>query len=164
MSPNYTKAKDAVKEILSEYQISESNIPVPIYEIAESKGLTVKIVSMPPNLMGVSGFLDPEKSIVYVNAEDVPARQTFTVAHELGHFLLKHDPKKLGVLLRFPELNGKDPEEKEANCFAANLLVPEDMLKQVKKKFSLGENDVPLLAQMFGVSNQVMEFRLKTVK
>ncbi len=157
--PEYNKATLLATEKLSEYKISEP--VVPIFEIAEAEGLSVKIISMPEKLKSVSGFFDPDTSIIYVNAEDVPTRQRFTVAHELGHYLLKHDPEKYGVLLRFPELNGEDNIEKEANCFAANILVPKEQLRSIMKKYSLDENDIPIIAQLFGVSRSVIKFRLK---
>jgi len=159
--PNFENAQQLAEDVISKYSISEP--VVPIYDIAQAEGVIIKIISMPENLKSVSGFIDSENKIIYVNAEDAPNRQTFTVAHELGHYLLKHDPKKYGVLLRFPEINGKEPEEKEANCFAANLLVPQKMLKETIKKYSLTKEDKSILAQMFGVSKEVMKLRLMRI-
>ncbi len=158
---DYNKAQGLAESIIEKFDISEPIIP--IYDIADSEGLSVKIIPMPETLKGVSGFLDPDKKIIYVNVEDAPSRQNFTVAHELGHYLLKHDPSQYQVLLRFPELNGKEPQEKEANCFAANLLVPESMLKKIIKKYDIKEEDAGLLAQVFGVSKDVIRFRLKRI-
>lgn len=160
-TPDYNKAQVVAEGIISEYSLSEPLVP--IYDIAEAKGLSIKIVPMPEKLKSVSGFFDPDNKIIYVNEEDPPSRQTFTIAHELGHYILKHDPTKYGVLLRFPELNGQEPEEKEANCFAANLLVPEKMLDETMRKFSLTKDDTGLLSQMFGVSREVMKFRLQRI-
>mgnify|MGYP001577598842 CR=1 FL=1 len=118
---------------------------------------------MPGKLSRVSGFFDADSKTIYVNINDSLTRQNFTIAHELGHYILGHDTKEYGVLLRFPELNAKEDVEKEANCFAANLLVPEKMLKEIMRSYSLDKKDVPILAQIFGVSNMVMEYRLTRV-
>jgi len=158
---DYNKATQLAAEKLSKYRVNEPLVPV--FEIAEAEGLTVKVVKMPDTLSRVSGFLDPHTKTIFVNAEDVPARQRFTVAHELGHYALSHDPDKYPVLLRFPELNGEDDIEKEANCFAANLLVPKELLRETIKKYGLTSEDAPVLAQMFGVSNAVIKFRMKHI-
>jgi len=54
-----------------------------------------------------------DKYIIYYNDDPaIPAaRKRFTIAHELGHYVLKH------------KVDG-DKEEREANCFARNLLAP----------------------------------------
>lgn len=161
MSVDYAKATNLANSIILEYKISEPVIP--IYQIAESKGVSIKTINMPKALDRVSGFFDPTKKIIYVNAEDSAVRQCFTIAHELGHFILEHDAKEYGVLFRFPEVNGSEDVEKEANCFAANLLVPKVMLKEVMKKYSLKHEDYFLLADIFGVSKEVMKFRLMKV-
>ena len=160
--PDYAKAQSLAESIISDYQITDPVVPV--HDIAATKGLSIKVIPMPEKLKGVSGFFDPKEKTIYVNGDDVPRRQMFTVAHELGHFLLEHDPKEYGVLLRFPEVNGKDASEQEANCFAANLLVPELMLRDVMKKYSLTKEHLSTLAKLFGVSKAVMRYRLERME
>ncbi len=51
-----------------------------------------------------------------------PARQRFTLAHELGHRVLGHQ--------------GKDPaEEQEADCFASHLLCPRPVIARLAERF-----------------------------
>jgi Zn-dependent peptidase ImmA (M78 family) len=61
-----------------------------------------------------------------------------------------------------PRLNGyastKPREEVEADAFAANLLVPTDMLKRYYRVASVYE-----LSKIFVVSEQVINNRLKTI-
>jgi len=65
--------------------------------------------------------------------------------------------KDTAILLRLPiGSNETDPLEKEANCFAANLLVPKYLLDKYKDK------DVADLAKLFNVSKDVIRFRLKS--
>ena len=107
---------------------------------------------------GVSGFFDPEENVIYVNKEEPPLRQTFTIAHELAHALLHKEwagTDDYKVFWRDMSRNSDDPHEKEANAFAANLLVPRKMLDEY---FSgLTEAD---LSRLFAVSVPVISNRL----
>ena len=42
------------------------------------------------NARCVAGFIDVSRSSSVVNADDSLEQRNFTVAHELGHFLLDH--------------------------------------------------------------------------
>jgi Zn-dependent peptidase ImmA (M78 family) len=61
-----------------------------------------------------------------------------------------------------PRMNGyfatKPPEEVEADAFAANLLVPKNMLERYYRVASVYE-----LSKIFVVSEQVINNRLKTI-
>jgi Zn-dependent peptidase ImmA (M78 family) len=158
---NYTKAEEKAKELLEEYVITEPVVRAD--EIAQRKGLAIKYFRPDDNegLKNASGFFDPNTRTIFVNYEDPPTRQLFTIAHELGHFELGHNPKEYGVLYRFATPIDKDPKEQEANAFAANLLVPEKMLDETMKKYSFTNLDVIPLARLFGVSSEVMRYRLR---
>lgn len=75
--------------------------------------------------------------VVLVNAHDILTRRRFTLAHELGHFLL-HRPVNQRGILRYDlsvekggDLSKKDLEqiEAEAHAFAADLLMPEPWVR-----------------------------------
>ena len=88
---------------------------------------------------------------VYERAIQGIGRDRFTLAHELGHYL--HDDNN--VTLARMEKNKKiepfrDPEW-QANTFAAELLVPLNLI-DTQNIYEIAEN--------FGVSNQVAEIRL----
>lgn len=139
-----------------------SSPPIPVYEIAERNGVNVVFVDFGPHAGSVSGLCDFEKARIYVNKDDSTERQAFTIGHELGHWLLHKEfflehPDSYPVLPRFSDPNRNDPMEKEANKFAACLLVPDRMLAPVKGA------PVAALARSFGVSGTMMEFRLKNV-
>lgn len=136
--------------------------PIPVLEIAEQNGVDVVIADFGENSAKVAGFCDFKNAKIYVNVGDRVDRQSFTIAHELGHWMLHKDifinePDRYPVLPRFSSPNREDPLEKEANKFAACLLVPERLLRPVK--------DVPIseLARIFGVSRTMMEFRIKNI-
>ncbi len=158
---NYQKVKEIATNLLDSFDIAEPIVPVA--EIAQRKGLELKYFKpdSDENLKKVSGFFNEKTKTIYINSEDPPRRQSFTIAHELGHYILQHQPNQVGVLYRYATpIDKEDPLEQEANYFAANLLVPEDMLTKVMKKYNLTENDGSLLADIFGVSLDVIKYRL----
>lgn len=125
--------------------------------------MNVKFVRFNTLASEVAGFTKFDEATIYVNSEDAFNRQTFTIGHEFGHWCLhKHlfdtEPAKYQVLLRRPKGINTNPLEKEANAFAANLLVPIRLLHAVKGVASNSE-----LARMFAVSEEVIEHRLKYV-
>ncbi len=154
--PDYTKAIEAADKLLRDNQITKP--PVPLVELATNHGYSVQIGVFPNDLLNVCGYIDINKKVIMTNASDSPNRRAFTIAHELGHLLLHEDELRfnsdLGVMLRAPL--GKqelDPREKEANAFAANLLVPAKMLKPY-----IEEPD-RVIAALFGVSEDVIRYR-----
>ncbi|KQN15613.1 ImmA/IrrE family metallo-endopeptidase [Sphingomonas sp. Leaf28] len=114
---------------------------------------------------------DPERSgSLYVEAPDefkiiLPAhtgraRDRFTIAHELGHYVLHYlwDPTRVGgrmMALR----RGSDRLEWEANWFAAAFLMPAATFADAWKSGL----DTGSIAQQFGVSAQAAELRAKTL-
>src|SRR5213595_2207529 len=124
-------------------------VPVPVKAIAEDYlGLTVTEAE----LDGVSGLLYPAERAVFLNAAEVPARRRFTLAHELGHWVCQClEGTEAPVFCRAEEVS-LDPAvkalEREANVFAAELLMPEDEVRAACK----GDPDAS--AERFGVSGE----------
>lgn len=158
-SPRYPLAKSTADSLTAEF----SAPPIPVLEIAERNGVDVVFADFGKSKDDVAGFCDFEEKKLYVNEADSTSRQLFTMAHELGHWMLHRpifeaDPESYPVLPRFQDPDRDNPLEKEANAFAANLLVPKRMLAPVKSA------SVASLASAFGVSISMMEFRLKSVR
>lgn len=94
-------------------------------------------------------------------------RQRFTIAHELGHFLLhegitNHVDRSYRVNFRSAESSqATNVEEIEANYFAASILMPKHMLDARNAEEAL-DNDamVGALAREFHVSRLAMSLRL----
>jgi len=154
--PDYRLVKRKVQELLEEAGVEHP--PVNPVAMAREHGLDVKFVSFSGKFSQVSGFYDPSEEAIYVNKDEPPLRQTFTIAHELGHALLhkewaSSDAYKL--FWRDPDRNNDDPHEKEANAFAAHLLVPRSLLDQYYQ--NLSESD---LSRLFAVSVPAIKNRL----
>lgn len=139
-----------------------SSPPIPVIEIAENNGVDVVFADFGVHSAKVAGFCDFKAAKLYVNKQDRPERQMFTVAHEFGHWIMHREfflanPEKYPVFARF-QTNESNPYEQEANRFAAHLLVPEKLLRPVAKA------PVSALASVFKVSKSMMEIRLKNVR
>ena len=101
----------------------------------------------------VSGFLIQEKdfSAIAYNKNHHVHRQRFTVAHEIGHLLLGH--------INFSSDNKpNEDEEKEAQIFASELLMPLDLLKNDLKS---GCIDMDELAKKYWVSKEAIGWRIQ---
>jgi Zn-dependent peptidase ImmA (M78 family) len=98
--------------------------------------------------------------VIRVNAGDVLVRQRFTVAHEFGHCILGHenaprdDPAKYNLAVR-------DPIERAANQFAAELLMPADALRKTVESGRM--THLEELARAFQVSSLAMDYRLSNL-
>jgi len=137
--------------------------PIPALEIAEHSGVDVVFTDFNEFSDDVSGFCDFANKKIYVNSSDKTQRKNFTIAHELGHWVLhrelfKDDTNEYKVLPRFTKPDYDDPLEKEANFFAAELLVPTRLLKPVRWL------PPAKLADLFFVSRTMMEHRVRNVR
>lgn len=134
---------------------------------------------------------------IFVRSEDPVSRRRFSVAHELGHFVL-HLPLEIAAARRagleaeieitdvlLPEDLPQDeaagpgeiktPEasnntlfaqrEREANAFAAELLMPEDLLREIARELG-PRRDADLVWRLscdLLVSRAAMHLRLRTL-
>ncbi len=161
---NHTKSADLGMAKREADRLTEvySSPPIPVLEIAEESGIKVRFVDFGPYSTKVSGYCDFTKQEIFVNGKDIPQRQSFTIAHELGHWFMHRrifleNPDIYPVLLRTNNPDSNNPLEKEANAFAAHLLVPNRLLKPVQNQ---GVN-AAVLANIFFVSRSMMEIRMR---
>jgi Zn-dependent peptidase ImmA (M78 family) len=154
--PDYQRVKNVVRGLLAEFDIKVP--PVNPVDISRSKGVRVTFVDFAGDADRISGFYDCDDNAIYVNKHEFPLRQTFTVAHELGHALMHKDwaaSENYKILLRDSGYDGNDSYEKEANAFAAHLLVPRFMLDEY-----WGDNTAESLSRLFAVSVPMIRNRL----
>ena len=111
---------------------------------------------------GVSGFLERigGKWCIFINQYESELRKRFTIAHELGHFI-KHREKYMLSGSSTPDLiffrdKTIDPIEKEANDFAADLLMPKDIFIE---KIKSGCNTLEKLSEAFQLSTSAVKYR-----
>ncbi len=97
-----------------------------------------------------------------MNKNHLPVRQRFSIAHELGHFMLCHDNFFLDfsdpAVYQLGEEQADKNAEVESNKFAAELLMPTDMIKHDYKAKRI--QDPKELARRYKVSEQALWIRL----
>lgn len=143
--------------------------PVPVEGLAQALDIDVRYSA---GAEDVSGALirNEDSVVIAVNSVQHENRQRFTIAHEIGHFLLHK-----GTQVHFDEdfrinyrnaisSDATEREEIEANGFAAALLMPEQFLRKdwskLKPEANAISNAIKSLATRYKVSTKAMELRL----
>lgn len=136
----------------------------PVDPIAIAYDLGVRVFSA--NIgSDVSGMLRKEPyqaPEIYLDVNDPPVRRRFSCAHELGHYVRHADEGDELAFVDYRDArsrNGVDLEERFANAFAANLLMPED---DVRTQFERGHTALDL-ADRYDVSLDAITYRLKNL-
>jgi len=135
--------------------------------LEEKRGLKIFYLPVPPE-RGVYGMFTYDQKMggcVLINSNPNFGNQLFSLAHEYAHFVFHKE--KLGIISTEQERNSTD--EKVANSFASNFLIPEDILRdlfnmRIKKASDVKAEDVVYLADYFGVSFAAMVYRLNNLK
>ncbi|MBI2011382.1 ImmA/IrrE family metallo-endopeptidase [Candidatus Daviesbacteria bacterium] len=161
------KTRDILEQVLG--KIIDLKPPINLAKVLEYFDVSLSLARF--KVPSVAGAFDKRLKMIYLSKDEPYKRQFFTAAHELGHLVLNHK-KNFDVFYRqqLSEFNGlsaearakegKASEEKEANYFAASLLMPEELVK----KFWNEKKDIELLAAYFGVSRSAAYWRLKNLK
>jgi len=160
MPANFDRARKSARDLLDKYQITKA--PIDPEVISEREGIDVVYATFREDISDqVAGFSEPHNGRIVVNRALNLNRKTFTIAHELGHHKLHSEYlDDEGRYQIFPRMNDyigvKPPEEQEADAFAAELLVPLNLLRKYVDFATPAE-----LAAMFMVSRDVILNRIK---
>lgn len=165
---NFNSINKITQAILS--SIGINNLPIDVESIAQTRGLNIISYPLESKISGILVISQGNATIGY-NKTESRQRQRFTIAHELGHFELHKDltqifyDKSFKIMYRSGDkVQGESARiEREANAFAAAILMPEEILKNEIKKieFDLGsEESITSLAQKFDVSTTAMHYRI----
>ena len=153
LGPRKTAAKNLAKKLIKDTKISEA--PISLQTIIEHLQSTYTISVRRVNFqIEVSGLLvkckevDGEFYTIGFNENHPWCRRRFTIAHEIGHLLFGHACKK----------GGKDDtdNEKEADAFAGELLIPTLLIKKDFEKIK----KVPELSKLYRVSAEALTIKL----
>lgn len=167
-------ARTAAERLLE--RLGVSSAPVDVDDIAEQLGVKVVYEDLGPE---VSALLVTRgaASTIGIHRDHPTVRQRFSVAHELGHFVLRHQFERgehvhvdQGRFISERSARasaGLDPKEVEANQFAAALLMPARLVRIHAARFGgrgpLLEDEISQLARDFKVSEQAMTIRLSAL-
>jgi hypothetical protein len=150
-----------------------TRIPVNIEAAIRELGLVLRknADDLAPEISGQIKRLTDGGYEIATNAREHYFRQRFTMAHELGHYILHRDLIGEGLdddtMYRstpagnFYNTRIRQVHEAQANSFAANFLMPSDkVLEEVAKEVV---PTVKGLATKFQVSPSAMRWRLKSL-
>lgn len=138
-----------------------------VYDHLAQDGMTVGGLGEDGPLAGFL-YVTGGDGIVFVNESDPVGRQRFTAAHEFGHFVLHQG--EMGGAATFADTretveltdDESDRHEREANRFAAELLMPADACRVREAEFRTAYRCCPraalahYLAAEFLVSREAM--------
>jgi Zn-dependent peptidase ImmA (M78 family)/transcriptional regulator with XRE-family HTH domain len=131
--------------------------------VEKAFGVDVVVVALDEGFDGLAASSDEAKLIV-LGTSQIPARQRFTLAHELGHLLVGDDQ---GVHLDkdvYDRAQAKDPSEMRANSFASAFLMPEDILRSAVRTTGLTEDVFAALSCDLQVSPSALAIRLQQLR
>lgn len=171
MGYNKNTVEMIAKDVLNRSNMQD--IPADPLAIANSKH--IKVYAIDFNIYDgdrVSGAISKNEDgevVIYVNENDTYERQRFTIAHELGHFFLHIEDKPYEKIDMYRAMNylTNDEQEIEANNFAAALLMDKEKVSKkyvIAKQFGMSDREcISYLANLFEVSKQAMEYRMKNI-
>ncbi|MGP3289270.1 ImmA/IrrE family metallo-endopeptidase, partial [Serratia marcescens] len=137
-------------------QKSEHPFPIDCIRIAESLGIKVQGAELPNDFQGALFLTEEVNAIIYNNNIKEDGRKNFTIAHEIGHFILHQDKEEVKCRIddidRFEITPHGKTIENEANQFAASLLMPENDMANFLKKSIPDINLVLSLASRYGTT------------
>lgn len=105
----------------------------------------------------ISGYLEKggDGWLIVINRLHHPRRQRFTMAHELGHYILHRKQQNKFVDEKLFRGVSQNSMETEANRFAAEILMPEPSFRE-KAGSGMGPE---ALSEAFEVSSQAVKVR-----
>jgi transcriptional regulator with XRE-family HTH domain len=158
---HHLKPHGAARELLDSYGIKEP--PVQLEGLVDKLGIPMLLWDFPASLSALIVEVDKGDYVIGVNQGHHDNRQRFSIAHEAGHAVLRHEA---GYYLEFFNSADGDPpnfryaDEREANAFAAALLMDERWLRD---DWAGGERSLHKLARRYEVSEEAMSFRLMNI-
>lgn len=144
----------------------EGIFPVDPITIAKRLGLQVVETELPEKVSGALIKEQGKEPVIVLHKFDPDNRKRFSCAHELGHYISRIESNEIEPqqydyidLRNDLSANGTDVKEIFANQFAANLLMPETVIRSLfrekKQHFEM--------ALYFGISPESLKYRLKSL-
>lgn len=155
-----------MKTIFEVIADAQTRYPVDVEGLAKALGIKTRSFRMPSDVSGALICDEDGSYRIHVNSEHPLTRRRFTIAHELGHYVLHRAMVGRGVNdnrayrttnqaeYYNPEIGPK--QETEANRFAASLLMPQELIDRLREH-GMG---VDAMARALEVSNHAMHIRL----
>lgn len=136
--------KKLYKSIVEKYKTNNPEI------IAKKMGITI----IYNDLGATRGFYSQimDKHFIHINNKLSDEDKLYTIAHELGHYLL-HDQSNLYFLKEKMVNYPINKIELEADVFASYFIVSDEEIKEI--------NNIIAVSQCYGLSQKVCQERIK---
>ncbi len=135
--------QDTISHLIQKYG---TNNP---FELADAMNITIFY----EDLGTINGYYNKPLRMkqIHINYNLDERMQKFTCAHELGHAILH--PNASTPFLRANTFLSVDKMEIEANTFAAELLIPDELI------WEYPDMTLDQIARIAGYSEQIMKFK-----
>lgn len=146
------EAETASKSVRRAWNLGGSPIP-DMAHLIEERGIKILKLLLPKSVDGLTCFVQSAERddipVVICSTAKSVERQRFTIAHELGHMVLKI-PSSL-------------PEEKVCDRFAGAFLVPEEELTREvgQRRANFGFDEFIEVKRFFGISAAALVVRMR---
>jgi Zn-dependent peptidase ImmA (M78 family)/DNA-binding XRE family transcriptional regulator len=146
------EAEDAAARLRAAWRLGSDALPN-IAEFLEGRGVKVITLVLPGSVSGLGCLARRRRGapvpVIALNDSDTGERQRLTLAHELGHLVLKIAENNLG--------------EKAAFRFGAAFLMPAEFLwaEVGRKRRAVSLAELLQLKRIFGTSAQAIAYRLR---
>ena len=150
MTQSEIKVRVKARTILQKYGLQKI-IPIRLGQLCRELG--IKICHTESIHIDGTLLIHKGQKIILVSLSLPHERRRFTVAHELGHYLLSH--QRAAFSLDSPE-SWCCKDERAANAFAAEILMPKIAIQSLHYKHTTRD-----LAKIFKVSSLAMQIRLE---
>ena len=159
------------EQILKDNDIS--SLPIDVLDLSIKMGVRVEAIDFENDDVSGIFILKNDKPYIGYNKDQGKNRVRFTIAHELGHYILHSENQQLFIdkskKVMYRDANSSTGElllEREANSFAASRLMPEFMIEKELINTPQNNSDkdtIEQLAEKFSVSTQALSFRLSNL-
>jgi len=131
--------EDVAQHIRNEWELGLDPIEN-VMDVLEQHGIKVGVIETVDKFDALTFYSDGKTPVIAVNNDMPGDRQRFSLAHELGHLLLR--------------VEGGINEEKMANRFAGAFLVPEEMAYRElgEKRRTIAPREFYMLKHKYGMS------------
>ncbi|PYE89963.1 ImmA/IrrE family metallo-endopeptidase [Phyllobacterium leguminum] len=141
---------------------SKRSAPVDVETLSHALGVPVHYANLDNDTSGMIEKTGPNEFRIIVNANHPETRQRFTIAHELGHYMLhrhligdgidENRAYRSSVNGIYKNRNIGPAQETQANKFAVSVLMPDGLLNIVRDNPNY--NSPAARARALGVSEQ----------
>lgn len=153
-------AEEAAIDFRRKFDLGQSE-PINLDSLLVKLKLLTVFAEMSSNFSGMAAKFG-ENGFILINCSLPKGRQNFTICHELYHLFIQQD-------FKFEVMSSndvaKDENEKLADAFAVELLMPENGIREVLLRQNYLSKNITLdliikLEQYFKVSRQAIVYRL----